>query len=135
MKERPQVGLAVFVIKDKKILMHKRKNAHGDGTWSLPGGHLEFCEGLEDCALRETFEESGVKIKNLKFAEITNDIFESENKHYVTIFMIAEHDSGKPMVMEPEKCERWEWFEWENMPSPLFLPIKNLLKKGYHPLK
>ena len=36
--------------------------------------------------------------------------------------------------MEPEKCEKWEWFEWNNLPEPLFLPIQNLLKQKFNPL-
>lgn len=134
MENKAKVGLAVFVIKDNKILMHKRKNSHGNGTWSLPGGHLEYGESLEGCAKRETMEECGIKIKNLKFADITNDIFEAEKKHYITIFMLAEHDSGEPQILEPEKCERWEWFEWEKLPRPLFLPIENLLKQNFNPV-
>jgi len=35
--------------------------------------------------------------------------------------------------MEPEKCEKWEWFEWEKLPKNLFLPFKNLKKQGFHP--
>jgi 8-oxo-dGTP diphosphatase len=37
--------------------------------------------------------------------------------------------------MEPEKCEGWEWFEWDQLPRPLFLPIENLLKQSFDPFK
>ena len=92
-------------------------------------------ESLENCAKRETLEETGIEIKNIRFETITNDIFKDEEKHYITIFMLSEYDSGEVKVMEPEKCEKWGWFEWNNLPEPLFLPIQNLLKKGYNPLK
>jgi len=36
--------------------------------------------------------------------------------------------------MEPEKCEKWEWFSWNNLPSNLFLPTLNLIKNGFNPL-
>ena len=134
MKDRPKVGVGVCIIKDNKILLGKRKNAHGDGTWSVPGGHLEFNESWEDCVIRETFEEAGIKIKNISFSTATNDIFEKEGKHYITIFMLAEYGSGEVKIMEPDKCEQWEWFTWDNLPKPLFVPIQNLLKKKYNPL-
>ena len=86
--ERPKVGIGVFVFKDGKILLGKRRNAHGEGSWSLPGGHLEFNEELEDCAQREVMEEAGIKIKNIRLSTITNDKFEKEGKHYITIFMV-----------------------------------------------
>lgn len=133
MSDIPRIGVAVIVKKDNKVLLGKRKNAHGEGTWCFPGGHLEFNEEIEDCAKRETLEESGVEIKNIKFAELTNDIFEKEEKHYITIYMLCEHHSGEPQIMEPKKCDGWEWFEWNNLPHPLFMPIYNLLKKNYTP--
>jgi len=134
MEKRPKVGVGVIITKDNKILLGKRKNSHGDGTWCFPGGHLEFGESLEDCSIRETAEETGIKIKNIHFSTITNDIFKNEDKHYITIFMLADYDSGEVNLMEPEKCEKWAWFDWNKLPEPLFLPIQNLLKQDYHPL-
>lgn len=133
-ENRPKVGVGVFIIKDGKILFGKRKNAHGDGTWSLPGGHLEFNEEVEDCAVREVQEETGILIKNIRKATFTNDIFIKEGKHYVTVFLISDFDSGEVKIMEPDKCEKWEWFEWNKLPQPVFLPIQNLLKQKFKPL-
>ena len=133
MDKRPKVGVGIIVIKDNKVLLGKRKNSHGEGSWCFPGGHLEFNESLENCAKREVLEETGIEIKNIRFETITNDIFKDEGKHYITIFMLCEYDSGEVKVMEPEKCEKWNWFEWNNLPEPLFLPIQSLLKKGYIP--
>lgn len=134
MTERPKVWVGVIVVKDGKILLWKRKNAHGEGSWSFPGGHLEFYETWEECAVRETMEETGINIKNVRFSTATNDIFKAEEKHYITIFMICDYDSGTVEVMEPEKCEKWEWFEWDKLPKPLFVPIENLLKKNFNPI-
>jgi 8-oxo-dGTP diphosphatase len=135
MEERPRIGIGVIVIKDNKVLLGKRKNAHGEGSWSFPGGHLEFNEEVEDCARREVEEETGLKIKNLKSGPFTNDIFEKERRHYVTLFVVSEYDSGELQNLEPDKCERWDWFGWDNLPEPLFVPFQNLLKQGYSPFK
>jgi len=56
MEMRPLIGVASIVIKDKKVLLGKRKNAHGAGTWAFPGGHLEFNDSIENYAKRELFE-------------------------------------------------------------------------------
>ena len=80
MTKKPKIGIGVIIIKDNKVLFGKRKNSHGDGTWSLPGGHLEFGESWEDCALREVEEEVGITINNLHFVTATNDIFQAEEK-------------------------------------------------------
>lgn len=129
MEHRPKVGVGVIVIKNNKVLLGKRKSAHGEGTWSFPGGHLEFQESWEDCARREVEEETNLKIKNIRFGAVTNDFF--ENKHYVTILMVTDYDSGDLKTMEPDKCEQWDWFSWDRFPEPLFIPIKNLLKQGF----
>lgn len=133
--ERPKIGVGVIITKEHKVLLGKRKNSHGDGSWSFPGGHLEFGEDPEDCAIRETLEETGIRIRNLRRTIYTNDIFEKENKHYITLYILAEYDSGIVKVMEPDKCERWEWFSWEELPEPLFLPIMNLQKESFNPFE
>jgi 8-oxo-dGTP diphosphatase len=132
-KDRPKVGVAAIVIKDGKVLFHKRKGAHGEGTWSFPGGHLEFGESVEECAIRETLEEAGIHITNLRHATFTNDVFEKEGKHYITLYVVADHLSGVPRTMEPAKSEGWAWFDWDHPPSPVFLPIENLYKSGFRP--
>jgi len=132
-KERPKIGVGVIIKKDDKVLLGKRKGSHGEGTWGFPGGHLEFNESLEGCAIREVFEETGVAISHPRKGTFTNDIFPNENKHYVTLYMLADYESGDVEIKEPEKCERWEWFSWEELPKPLFIPIENLLKENYRP--
>lgn len=130
--QRPKVGIGVIVINNGKVLLGKRKNAHGEGTWCYPGGHLEYGESFEDCAKREVMEETGLTIKNLRFGVVTNDIFD-EQKHYITICMIADIDSGEVQLKEPEKCSEWAWFDWHHLPSPLFLPIIHQQSMGFTP--
>ena len=133
LEERPKVGVGVILAKGNKVLLLKRKSAHGEGTWGFPGGHLEFNEEIEDCVQREVYEETGIKVSNIRFASLTNDIFKKENKHYITVFMLCDWKSGEVQITEPEKCAAQAWFEWEKLPTPLFLPITNLLKQRYHP--
>ncbi len=128
-----KAGVGTLIVKDSKVLFGKRKSIRGNGSWNVPGGHLEFNESWEECAIRETMEETGLKIKNIRFATATNDISLAEGTHYVTIFMIADYDSGELQNMEPEKCECWDWFDWDNIPQPLFISEQNLLKQNYNP--
>jgi len=133
MIDRPKVGVGVIVLRDGKVLLGKRKNAHGEGSWCFPGGHLELNEEVEECARREVMEEAGITVKNLKKGPYTNDIFMDEKKHYITLIIVCDYDSGEVRVMEPEKCEKWEWFNWSQLPKPLFIPVENLLKQGFKP--
>ena len=127
----PRIGVGVFVFKNHKFLMGRRKNSHGDGSWSVPGGHLEFGEKIEQTAKREMFEETGVRISNIKIAGITNDIFEKENKHFVTIWVTSDWVSGKGRVKESEKFIGIGWHDFKSLPKPLFLPWKQLFKSEF----
>ncbi len=131
MGNRPLVGVAAIVIKGNTVLLGKRKGAHGEGCWQFPGGHLEYGETIEACAEREVREETGIKIKNAAAGPYTNDIFEDDRKHYITLYVVCEHESGEPTLREPDKCDKWDWFAWDDLPEPQFLPITNLLKQGF----
>jgi len=132
---RLKLGVWVIVRKDGKILVGKRKNALWNSTWGFPWWNLEFNETVEECAIRETMEETGIKIKNIRMGPFTNDIFYEEKKHYITLFVICDYNEGEVQIMEPEKCEKWERVERENLYTPLFLPIEKIKKQGFHPFK
>lgn len=121
-----RVGVGVIILDGTKILLGKRKNAHGSGTWSPPGGHLEFGETPQECARREVLEETGLTINKITAGPYTNDFFQQEQKHYITLFMVAQYAGGNPELLEPNKCESWQWFDVNQLPQPLFLPMMNI---------
>lgn len=125
----PKLGVGVVLFKDEQILLGKRINAHGDNTWSLPGGHVDAFESPQEAAIRELKEETGVIVCSVMPGPWVNVVFEKERKHYVTFFMCAKAPiDANPQVLEPNKCAQWSWFHLDDLPSPLFLPIKQLLK-------
>lgn len=133
MTEGLEVGVGVFIMRNNKILLLKRKGTYGRGTWATPGGHLEFKESFEECAKREVREEVGIKIKNQLFLAVTNDVLEEEGKQCIAIFMKSEDFEGEPENKEPERCEELGWFSWEHLPEPLFEPVKSFKERGFNP--
>ena len=127
------VGVGVIVVKNGKVLLMKRSGSHGEGTWSCPGGHIDFGESLEECAIRETKEETGLDIKNIEFKAITNDFFPLNHNHYVTVWMKGEYTGGEPTLASPREGTEIGWFEWYNLPEPLFVPLKNLVEGKCYP--
>lgn len=129
-----RVGVAALIVNpDGKILVGSRKGSHGSGetasslggsvlslgksrtdtgqtgTIQLPGGHIEFGEEITDCAARETLEETGLVVRpSSKIAAVTNDVFETEGKHYITLFVWC--DMADPSAI-PEV----------SLPSPSYL--------------
>lgn len=122
-----------MIARDGRVLMLKRRGSHGEGTWAPPGGHLEFGESLEECAIRETLEETGVVISDVQFIAITNDVFASEQKHYLTLWVEGRYEAGEATVAYPDKVEDVAWVPWHSLPQPLFLPVQNLLGGRHYP--
>ncbi|CEG56993.1 nucleotide triphosphate diphosphatase NUDT15 [Legionella fallonii] len=125
----PKVGIGVLIFQDTKILLGQRIKSHGLSTWGPPGGHLEYGETFEECAIRETKEETGLVISNPTVIAVTNDVFKEEQKHYVSIFLRAKYPQGQMVEnLEQDKVASWEWIDIDLLPENLFLPLKNLLQ-------
>ena len=135
MNQNPKVGVAIIITKDDQVLLMKRKGPHGQGTWTTPGGHLDFGETPEQCAAREAKEEVGLDVVDIRFRAVTNDVFESEGQHYISIWMEGKSTSGEPSIAAEEEVAEIGWFAWNSLPQPLFLSLENLIKENCYPPK
>lgn len=128
--DNPRVGVAVIVEKDGKILLGLRKSEWGKNTWGLPGGKLDFGEDLKHCAIREMYEETNLysNSDDLILAGVSNSVY--EQTHYVSIIYKVGSYVNHLMVKESDKCEKWEWFDYDNLPENLFLLFKNFVLSG-----
>lgn len=125
-----------MILRDGKLLLGKRHDdpekasslMHGEGTWTMPGGKMDYGETFEQLVAREVMEETGMIINtsNLKVISVTNDIV--HDNHFVTIGFLCENIEGEPKIMEPDEITRRERFPLDNLPSPLFFPSEKVLK-------
>ncbi len=136
MDKNPQVarvGVGVLLLKDGKVLLGRRNDdpkkadslMHGEGTWTCPGGKLDFHETLFGQAIREVREETGIEVKRLELVSIGNDIV--PDSHFVTIGFLAKEFSGKPKVMEPDEITEWKWFPLDGLPEKVFPPSRKII--------
>src|SRR5215510_5131841 len=100
-RDQPRIGVGVMILKDGLVLLGQRKGAHGAGEYAFPGGHLEYMESFEQCARRETWEECGLQITNIRFQFVAN-VTTYVPRHYVHIGLLADWSGGTPTVREPE---------------------------------
>ncbi len=133
-----RVGVGVIIKDGNKILLGKRAiDELAEGfepqennlreTWAMPGGKLEVGETLLECAKREIKEEVGIILNDLKLVSISDDYKKSGN--FLIIAFVSENFEGTPKTMEPDKIKEWQWFQLDNLPTPLFGPSEVAIKK------
>lgn len=132
---KPGVGVGVMLIENNKILLGLRNpnkekassELQGQGTWTMPGGKVEFMEKLVDAAKRELEEETSLKATKLDILCISDDM--TDTAHYVTVgFMVKEY-SGEVKIMEPETIIDWKWFDLNELPENLYKPSQKCIEK------
>lgn len=132
---KPGVGVGVMIIKENKILLGLRSpdkikassELQGQGTWTMPGGKVEFMEKLVDAAKRELEEETSLKATKLDFLCISDDM--TDTAHYVTVGFIARNYTGEVNAMEPETILEWRWFDLNDLPNNLYKPSQKCIEK------
>jgi ADP-ribose pyrophosphatase YjhB (NUDIX family) len=94
---RPALGVSALVWHEGRVLLVRRGRAPLKDLWSLPGGHVEFGERLEDAVRREVREETGLDIavgRRIDVAEIIADAASPSRHHYVLIVFAAKLRGG-----------------------------------------
>lgn len=132
-KKKPCVGVGVMLFRDGKVLLGKRqdnkdkeKGLKEAGTWTMPGGKLEYQEDFIECGKRETFEECGLVLNNVKVICVNND--KNENAHFVTIGLFSDDFTGEAQALELDKITEWKWFSLDELPDSIFFPSEKLIK-------
>lgn len=128
-----RVGVASHVCRNGKVLAFQRITEHGEGTWTVLGGHLENGEHWNDCAIREVLEEGGISTHSPQLFAITNDVFPETGKHYVTFHIALKADTDEFTNAEPEKHQHLGWYEWDAIPEPRFPCIQSVYKQNLKP--
>ncbi|MDA2922339.1 NUDIX domain-containing protein [Patescibacteria group bacterium AH-259-L07] len=133
-KKKVGVGFGVMILKDGKVLLGKRHDdpekasslLNGAGTWTMPGGKLDFGETFEEGAKREVLEETGITLNKVDVICINQDIIETA--HFITIGLFSDAFSSEPKVMEPDEITEWRWFDLNNLPNPIYFPSAKVLE-------
>jgi len=131
---RVGAGFGVLLLRNNMILLGKRNDdaqkadsaLHGEGTWTMPGGKLNFHEGFVDGAKREVLEETGIKLKDVDVISLHNNMV--HDAHFVTIGLFCEKFIGEAQVLEPDEITEWRWFNINELPEPIYFPSAKILE-------
>jgi 8-oxo-dGTP diphosphatase len=122
--------------RDDEILMIHRTGAHGEGTWSFPGGWLVPNETPEDCIRREAWEEVGVNLREVEFIGYTADAH-PEGLHGLTLYFLCTDWEGEPRNTNPDRITDIEWWHadrlYHALRDDLFFPLREALDKRLVP--
>ena len=97
---RPVPAVAALVFRDGSVLLVKRRDEPNRGRWSPPGGSLELGETVEEAAVRETLEETGVTVRPVRVVDVRDFLDKDADGrvrwHYVLMNVLCDYVSGEP---------------------------------------
>ena len=128
MIDKLNIRVYATAIKDEKVLVLHEEYA-GEQLMKLPGGGLEFGEGLLDCLHREFEEELNVKINILGHLYTQEEFVVSrfrDNEQLLTVYYLVEIiDENDFLIMDP--CiEKTEWIPINTDENPFILPVDKI---------
>ena len=100
---RPVLTADIIIKKDNGYVFVKRKNEPFKDYWALPGGIIEYGETVEETALREAKEETGLDVNLLQLIGIYSDPSRDPRGHYITVVYVAEAAFGELKVATDAK--------------------------------
>ena len=125
---QPRVGAGVLLVDEReRVLLTLRKAAPEAGCWSILGGKVDFLETVKDCAIREAYEESGVRVAIERLLCITDHLLPAENQHWVSPSYLARIVEGEAYNREPHKSEEVRWFGLGELSENLTMTARNAI--------
>ncbi len=96
---RPVVAVGVLIVDEERVLLVQRARPPQVGRWTVPGGKVELGESLEEAALRELREETGLQATLGPIVEILDRVVRDERGeiafHYVILDFLASDPRGE----------------------------------------
>ena len=112
---RHVVADAIAVKGEKLLLVKRAKHLVNGGKWALPGGYVDRGEKIEQAAIREFKEETGLNGKAIRLFKIIDDIG-NKNDDRQNVKFVYEVDA-KGNLSKNDESEEVKWFNFDNLPK------------------
>jgi len=120
---RPAVTADIIILKGNNVqqfvLLIERKHPPFEGMWALPGGFLEMDETLEEAALRELQEETGITGVDLKQFHTFSKVNRDPRHRTITTVFIGFTDNNVKAVAGDDAA-KVKWFPTNELPPMAF---------------
>ena len=131
MKERkvPAVTVDIIIEIDKRgIVLIERKNPpYG---WAIPGGFVDYGESLEDAAIREAKEETGLDVELIRQFHTYSDPDRDPRRHTISTVYIARVKGGK--LKADTDAKNIGIFTKENLPEKIAFDHRKILEDYFN---
>lgn len=112
----PKVVAGTIPEQEGRVLLTRRSINPGRGLWTFPGGFVDFGESVEDAAVRETFEETGLKV------DLTglHNVYSYPGAPVIIVYR-AKVVGGTLTTCEENDCLEWvapEAIDWDTLAFP-----------------
>lgn len=108
-----------IIYQHPKVLLGMKKRGHGEGKWNGFGGKVEEGETIEEAAIREVREESGVEIKRMNKLGIVEFCYQDGSGNMEVHIFRAKEFEGNPVESEEMKPK---WFHVNKLPFDQMWP-------------
>jgi 8-oxo-dGTP diphosphatase len=130
--ERPSVtvDVVIFTLRNRElhVLMVQRRRWPYEGYWALPGGFIEMHESLEEAALRELEEETGVRDVYVEQLFTFGEPGRDPRTRVISVAYFALVRSDLHQLRVSDETTDVRWFAVQSLPSPLAFDHDKILE-------
>lgn len=119
MRSRFPVAVHLFFVRAGSVLLLRRFNTGwGDGKYSVPAGHVDAGEAVTAAALREAWEEVGVRLRPSDL-DVVHVMHRKSDDERIDFFLTVNDWAGQITNKEPDKCDDLSWYPLVSLPTNL----------------
>ncbi len=117
-KKFPTLTVDAVILKENSVVLIKRKKDPFKGMWAIPGGFVEWGETVEEAAIREAKEETGLDVEIEKLLGVYSEFGRDPRGHIISVCFLCKEIGGD--LGTATDSEEARWFKLSELPELAF---------------